>query len=70
MWSKYVLNNVWTDFRFPVSAFATVAWKNFNGKFTAKMDFPIWNFMLPLPTLNLEVESPTIQVFGPHASKI
>ena len=37
MWSKYVSSNVWRDFTLPVSAFATVVWKTFNGKFTAKL---------------------------------
>ena len=46
---KYISNNVWRDFKLPVSAFATVARKSFNGKFTAKIDFPIGYFMLPLP---------------------
>ena len=47
--------------RIPVSAFVTVALKSFNGKFTAKIAFPIGHFMLPLLTL---------QVFGPHAGEI
>ena len=55
MWFKNVSNNVWRDFRLPVSAFATVARKRFNGKFTAKIDSPIGHFMLPLLTLKLEV---------------
>ena len=33
---------VWRDFRLPVSVFEeTVAWKSFNGKFIAKVDFTI-----------------------------
>ena len=43
------------NFRLPVFAFVPVAQKNFNGKFTAKIDFPITNFMLPLLTLTSEV---------------
>ena len=43
------------DFKLPVLAFATVARKRFNGKFTAKIDFPIGHFMLPLMKLTLEV---------------
>ena len=39
----------------PMSALATVARKSFNGKFTAKIDFPIEHFMLPLLMLTLEV---------------
>ena len=31
-----------------MSPLATVARKSFNGKFTAKIDFPIGHFMLPL----------------------
>ena len=49
--------NVWRDFRLPMSAIATVARKSFNGKFTAKIDFPIGHFMLPLLMLTLEVQS-------------
>ena len=51
----YGTNNVWRDFRLPMSALATVARKSFNGKFTAKIDFPIGHFMLPLLMLTLEV---------------
>ena len=40
---------------FPMSALATVARKSFNGKFTAKIDFPVGHFMLPLLMLTLEV---------------
>ena len=32
-----------------MSALATVARKSFNGKFTAKIDFPMGQFMFPLP---------------------
>ena len=32
----------------PMSALATVARKSFDSKFTAKIDFPIGHFMLPL----------------------
>ena len=35
----YVSNNVWSDFLFPMSAFATVARKSFHGKFAVKIDF-------------------------------
>ena len=55
MWSKYVSNNVWRDLRLPVSDFSTVAWKSFNLKFTAKIDFPIVHFMSPLLILTLKV---------------
>ena len=55
MWLKCVSNNVWRDFSFPVSAFATVALKNSNCKFTAKIHFSIGHFMLPLQTLTLKV---------------
>ena len=48
-------NNVWRDFRVPVSELATVAGESFNGKFTAKNDFPRGYFMLPLLMLTLEV---------------
>ena len=56
-WAKYVSNKVWRDFRLPVSVFASVARKSFNGKFTASIDFPIGHCMLPLLTLTLEVNS-------------
>ena len=35
-------------FRLLMTALATVAGKSFNGKFTAKMDFPIDCFILPI----------------------
>ena len=60
MWSKCVSNNVRRDFRLLVSVFATVARKTFNGKVTAKNDFPIGHFLLPLLTLTLEVKSLSI----------
>ena len=37
------------------SAFVTVAWKIFNGKFASKNDFPMGHFMSPLLTLTLEI---------------
>ena len=46
--------------RLPMSALATVARKSFNGKFTAKVDFMIGHFMLPLMMLTLEVYSLSI----------
>ena len=49
------LRNVWRDLRLPMSELATVAGKSFNGKFTAKIDFPIGHFMLPLLMLTLNV---------------
>ena len=42
------LRNVWGDFRLPMSALVTLAGKRLNGNFTAKIDFPIGYFMLPL----------------------
>ena len=50
-----ITNIVGRDFRLSVLAFATVARKSFKGKFTAKIDFPIGYFRLPLLTLTLEV---------------
>ena len=50
MWSKYLSNNVWRDFILPMSALATVGRKRFNGKFTAKIDFPIGHFMFNVDT--------------------
>ena len=38
-----------------MSALAPVAGKNFNGKFTAKINFPIGYFMLPLLMRTVEV---------------
>ena len=54
MWYKHFLRNVWRDFRLPISVLATKAWKSFNGKSTAKNDFLIGYFMLPLLMLTLE----------------
>ena len=55
MWYKHFSRNVWRDYRLPMSALATVAGKSFNGKFTAKIDFPIGYVMLPLLMLTLEI---------------
>ena len=55
VWYKHFVSNVWRDFRLPVSALAMVAWKSLKGKFTAKIDFPIGHFMLPLLMLTLKV---------------
>ena len=67
---KYVSNNLWRNFRLPVSTFATVAQKIFNRKFTAKIAFPIGLFMLPLYWLwhwKFKVSPHIIwYVFGPH----
>ena len=41
VWYKYLLNNVWRDFRLPMSVSAAVAGKSSNDKLTAKIDFPI-----------------------------
>ena len=41
MWLKQVSNNVWRDLSLPVSAFAAVALKISNYKFTAKNNFLI-----------------------------
>ena len=55
MWYKHILRNVWRDLRLSMSALATVAWKSvLNGKFTAKIDFPIGYIMLPLQMLTLK----------------
>ena len=48
MWYKLLLRNVWRDFRLPMSAIATVAWKSLNGKFTAKIDVPIEYFYVTI----------------------
>ena len=53
------------DFRFSVSAFATIAWKSLNGKYTAKIDFQIGHFMLLSLTLTLEVLS-LLTLFDKH----
>ena len=40
LWSKYVtIMYTEGDFKIPVSAFATVTRKGFNGKFTTKIEF-------------------------------
>ena len=49
------LRNVWRDFRLSMSALAAIAGKSYNGKFTAKIDFPIGYFMLPLLMPTVEV---------------
>ena len=57
MWSKYVSNNVRRDFRILVSAFARVARKSFNCKFTAEIGFKIRHFTLLLLTRTLCLKS-------------
>ena len=54
MWYKHFLKNVWGDFRVPMSALVTLAGKRLNCNFTAKIDFPIGYFMLPLLMLTFE----------------
>ena len=44
MGPKCISNNVWRDLRLPILAFAMVARNIFNGKFTAKIEFPIKTF--------------------------
>ena len=66
MWYKHFSRNVWRDFRLSMSALASVARKSFNGKFTAKIGFPIGHFMLPLLMLKLEVLSLSIQLFDKY----
>ena len=58
--AKYLSNRVLRDFRLPMSALATVAEEIFNGIFTAKIDFPLGHFTLPLLMLTLEVQSLSI----------
>ena len=48
MWPIYVSTNVWKNLRLPVSASATVARKSFNGKFIAKLDFPMRAFYVTI----------------------
>ena len=52
--------NLWRDLRLPMSALATAAGKSFNGKFTAKVNFSIGYFLLPLLMLTSEVCSLSI----------
>ena len=54
MWYKHFVRNVWRYFRLPMSALARIARKSFNGEFTAKIDFPIGHFALPLLMLTLK----------------
>ena len=55
IWYNHFLRNAWRDFRLPMSAFAAVARKGFNGKFTAKINFLIELLKVPLLMLTLEV---------------
>ena len=55
MYYKHFIRNVRRDFKLPMLVLVTVAGKSFNGKFTAKIDFPIGYLMLPLLMLTLEV---------------
>ena len=55
-----------------MSALATVAGKNFNNKFTAKIDFPIGYFYVTIANADIgSLKSlHTLFVFGPHAGEI
>ena len=55
MWCKHFLRNILTDFGLSISALATVAWKKFNGKFNAKIDFPIGYFILPFTVADADI---------------
>ena len=44
IWYKYLVRNVWRDFRLPISVLAMEARKMFNGKLSAKIDFLIGHF--------------------------
>ena len=58
MWYKcFVKQNVWRDFRIPMSALATVKRKSFNGQFTTKLNFPIGYFIWSLLKLTSQVKS-------------
>ena len=72
MWSKYLSNNVWRDFRLPMSALATVAGKNFNGKFTAKIDFSDRVFYITLGDADIGSENAVeigTKSYGPNYTK-
>ena len=53
------LRNVWRDFRFPMSAIATVE-RVFMANLLQKLIFPIGHFMLPLLMLTLEAKGLSI----------
>ena len=60
-----------------MSALARVARKSFNGKFTAKIDFPVGHFMLTIADADIgSLESlihyltSICKLFGPHAGEI
>ena len=63
MWSKYVSSNVCRDFRRPLSTFAMVERKSFNGKFKSKNYFSDWAFYVTIidADITLEGESLSIQ---------
>ena len=56
MWSIYLSNNVWRDFRLSISVLATVAGESFNGTFTAKIDLPI-SFFFYITIADADIES-------------
>ena len=61
-----ILRDAWRDFRLPMLALATIARKSFNGKFTAKIDFPIGYCMLPLLMYTLKVKRLSIHYFDKY----
>ena len=54
MWLKYVSNNVWRDFSLSVLAFASVALKSSNCKFTAKNSFSDRAFYVTITDADIE----------------
>ena len=65
MWYKHSLRNEWRDFRLLMAAFATVAEKRFNRKFTA-VYFPIGYFMSPFADADIGSLKPFHTIIDKH----
>ena len=62
IWIKYLSNNVRRNLRLLVSAFATVARKNFNGKYTAKIDFSHRAFYVTVTDADIGSRKPATHI--------
>ena len=62
---KLVKVCIWRDFRLPMSALATVAGKNFNGKCTVQIDFS--DRILYTPSLMLTLEMLEVYMVSPYS---
>ena len=66
MWYKNFLKNVGETIDFQLAWLATVAGKRFNGKFTAKIDFPIGYFYVTIADVDIRSLKPLHTLFDKY----